>query len=91
MPQREREREILKGEGGKNTLGGFSGGEITQMSLKASLTVFSLCILGDTRTNRETDGHRGSGGCRGRQGKCQVSKTEQMSGVEEHRGSPNAR
>lgn len=70
MPQRE--REILKGEGGKNTLGGFSGGEITQMSLKASLTVFSLCILGDTRTNRETDGHRGSGGCRGRQGKCQV-------------------
>lgn len=53
------------GEGEKEHFGGFSGGEIIQMSLKASMTVVSLCILGNRQIDRETDGHRGSSGCSG--------------------------
>jgi len=64
----------LKGEGEKEYFGGFSGSEPTQMSLKSSMTVFSLCILRDRQTDRETDGHRGRGGCRDRLWKCQISK-----------------
>lgn len=50
--KRQTERNILEEEGGKEHFGGFSGGEITQMSLKASMTVFCICVHG----GRQTDG-----------------------------------
>ena len=63
--EREREREnILREDEEKKHFCGVPRGEITQMSLKAPVTVFALSILAIRQTDRETDGHRGSGGCR---------------------------
>lgn len=72
--EREKEKKILIGEGERQHFGGFSGGESTQMSLKASMTVFFFCILTNRQTDRETDGHRGGCTCRDRQLECQLSK-----------------
>lgn len=52
--ERERKKEkISKREREKAHCGGFSGGEITQLSLKACMTVFALCILG--ASGRQTE------------------------------------
>lgn len=54
-----------------------SGGKSTQMSLKASV-MFSLPV--SWVSGRQTGRQSGSGGCRDRQWKCQLSQKEQNSG-----------
>ena len=56
---------MLRREGEKEHFGRFSGGEITQMSLKASMSVFAPLYSGrhvDRQRNRWTKGKRGMQG-----------------------------
>lgn len=70
----ERKRDKMSRQKGKKD---HSGGESSQMALKASVM---LLLPVSWVSGRQTGRQRGSGGCRDRQWKCQFSQKEQNSG-----------